>query len=416
MAVKQDLWNKYGVTYNGKTSEDNSMRRKNVGLLPKTDYNWNTYVGGSNAQLSAMQFSGLNPLNNGQKSAPVINGNPGLKGVPGGTNWEAAYKTMLSNWKPTGGGGGGSYGGGRLGHIGAFAPSDSYNQAMAYTNQLLEKLNSGRTSYSDRIDSLMNTIANRDKFSYDFNTDPLFQNALASAMQSGQTAMQDTIGQASALTGGYGSSYATSAANQAYNSFIQDAYSDLPQYYNMALQAYEMEGNELYNQLGMWRDADDSEYNRLYNAYNMNYGQAQDMYNKEYSNYWDTANYNLGVDQYNNDMTYKYASLNESARQHNQSMAYNQYKDSLAAYEKLISNKNANNNDIVYEKASASVKSAALKAYNEGGDAYLDRYIESLPSNIDMDDLAAYVYKYGRDPIYDKMAEKGKKQLSGIIK
>jgi hypothetical protein len=48
-------------------------------------------------------------------------------------------------------------------------------------------------------------------------------------MNSGKSAMQDTIGQASALTGGYGSTYATSAGNQAYNAFIEDAYNNLPE-------------------------------------------------------------------------------------------------------------------------------------------------------------------------------------------
>ena len=85
----------------------------------------------------------------------------------------------------------------------------------------------------------MTQIQNREDFEYDVDKDPLFQQALASAMNSGKTAMQDTIGQASALTGGYGSTYATSVGNQAYNAYIEDAYNNLPEYYNMALQAYQ---------------------------------------------------------------------------------------------------------------------------------------------------------------------------------
>lgn len=208
--------------------------------------------------------------------------------------------------------------GGTIGRIGGFQASQAYHDAMAYTNSLLEQLNSGRTSYSDKISEMMAKIEGRDKFSYDFNTDPLFQNALASAMQSGQTAMQDTIGQASALTGGYGSSYATSAANQAYNSYIQDAYSQLPQYYNLALQAYQNEGQELYNQLGMYQTADATEYDRLANAYNANLSNAQNIYNQEYSNYWDTANYNLGVDKFN---------AQQKADQ--QKMLYSMYSDAI---------------------------------------------------------------------------------------
>ena len=192
-----------------------------------------------------------------------------------------------------------------MANVGGFAPSQEYLDAMAYTQGLLYKINSGRTSYTDKVNAMMDTIAGRDKFSYDFNTDPLFQNALASAMASGQTAMQDTMGQAAALTGGYGSSYATSAANQAYNNYVQDAYAQLPEYYKLALDAYTREGDELYRQLGMYNDADDKEYGRLTNAYGLNYQKAQDMYGQEYNNYWDTTNANIGIDQYNANLAMK---------------------------------------------------------------------------------------------------------------
>lgn len=225
------------------------------------------------------------------------------------------------------GGIGGYYGGGGLSHIGPFQASDSYNQAMAYTNSLLEKLNNGRTSYSDKVDAMMSKIENRAAFSYDMDKDPMFQSYLSSMMDKGKLAMMDTIGQASALTGGYGSTYATGAANGAYNNYISEAYDNVKDYYGMALDAYNTETSNLYNQLGMYRDADESEYSRLYNAYNANFAMANDMYGKEYSNYWDTANYNLGVDQYNSDLAYKYANLNADIAYRNASLQQNAMSD-----------------------------------------------------------------------------------------
>ena len=162
--------------------------------------------------------------------------------------------------------------------------------AFAYTDGLLQQLTSGRTSYTDQIKDLMTQIQNRDKFEYDVDSDTLFQQALASAMSSGKTAMQDTIGQASALTGGYGSTYATTAGNQAYNNFIQDAYNNLPEYYQMALEAYQMEGDEMYKQLGMLTDADATEYERMYNSWNANFSNAQSMYNRSYGEWGDSVN------------------------------------------------------------------------------------------------------------------------------
>ena len=169
-----------------------------------------------------------------------------------------------------------------------FVVPSAVKEADVWLSSQLETIQSGKTSYSDQVRDMMEQIKNRDKFSYDVDTDPLFQQALASAMNSGKQAMQDTIGQASALTGGYGSTYATSAGNQAYNAFIEDAYNNLPQYYQMAMNAYQMEGDEMYRMLGMYTDADDREYNRNVTAYDATYQHRNQMYNEAYTQYRDT--------------------------------------------------------------------------------------------------------------------------------
>lgn len=159
--------------------------------------------------------------------------------------------------------------------------------ADRYLAEQLQKIQSGKTSYSDQLQQMMDKIMNRDKFSYDVDQDPLFQQALASAMNSGKQAMQDTIGQASALTGGYGSTYATTAGNQAYNAFIEDAYDNLPQYYQMALEAYQMEGDEMYRQYGMLSDADDKEFGRYVTAFDATSQHRNRLYDEAYQQYSD---------------------------------------------------------------------------------------------------------------------------------
>ena len=176
-----------------------------------------------------------------------------------------------------------------------FSTPNSVRQADSYLNSQLQKIQSGKTSYSDQVRDMMDTIMGREKFTYDVDKDPLFQQALASAMNSGKTAMQDTIGQASALTGGYGSTYATSAANQAYNAFIEDAYDNLPQYYQMAMEAYQMEGDDLYRQLDMLVGADEREYSRNVTAFDATYQHRNQMYNEAYQQFRDAKNdaYNI---------------------------------------------------------------------------------------------------------------------------
>ena len=184
-----------------------------------------------------------------------------------------------------------------------FSTPKAVTEADAYLKGQLSKIQNGKTSYSDQINSLMSQISGRDKFSYDVDNDPLFQQALASAMNSGKSAMQDTIGQASALTGGYGSSYATTAGNQAYNAYIEDAYNNLPQYYQMALDAYNAEGDEMYRQLGMYQTADETEYGRMLNAYDTTGAYRDRLYNEAYQQFRDNksdafASANLQLNEY----------------------------------------------------------------------------------------------------------------------
>ena len=209
-------------------------------------------------------------------------------------------------------------------------------EADAYLADQLKKIQSGKTSYSDQVKEMMDKIMNREKFSYDVDTDPLFQQALASATNSGKQAMQDTIGQASALTGGYGSSYATSAGNQAYNSFIEDAYDNLPQYYQMAMEAYQMEGDEMYRQFGMVSELDDKEFNRNVTAYDATYQHRNQLYNEAYAQFRDSksdafATANLEISEHGQKVSDLYNYYNAANMQADKlyEREYNEWADSI---------------------------------------------------------------------------------------
>lgn len=284
-----------------------------------------------------------------------------------------------------------------------FQSSQAYQDAMNYTNGLLEQLSSGRTSYTDQIKELMDQIQNRDKFEYDVDKDMLFQQYLSSAMATGKTAMQDTIGQASALTGGYGSTYATSAGNQQYNAYIQDAYNNLPEYYNLALEAYQMEGEEMYNQLGMLNQADATEYERLYNSWNANFTNAQNMYQNEYSSWQDTINNAFNVagmqnsDYWNNkDLGYKYSALQQDQKQFEANMAMNE-KEFNAKYDVNgdgvvdAKDKEVAPEEVKLESPSSDIVNAAKKIYLEKGEEEYLKWLETLPENIDLNELDSIV-------------------------
>ncbi len=229
-----------------------------------------------------------------------------------------------------------------------FTTPKAVTDADAYLKGALSKIQSGKTSYSDKVSAMIDQIQGREKFSYDVDNDPLFQQALASAMNSGKSAMQDTIGQASALTGGYGSSYVTSAANQAYNAFVEDAYNNLPQYYQMALEAYQMEGDEMYRQLGMLNDADATEYSRMINAYDATGAYRDRLYNEAYQQFRDSksdafASANLQISEHGqlaNDAFNLYTAYsNEADKAYERE--YQQWSDSINNAWKAIGMQNA---------------------------------------------------------------------------
>lgn len=347
----------------------------------------------------------------------------------------ALVATAMAKAGSTGGGGNAGGGGGSTpsysqnmqAYNGAFQPSAAYQQALAYTQEMLEKLTSGRTSYTDKLNESLKRIEDFRKFSYDMTQDSLFQNALSGAMSSGQIAMQDTIGQASALTGGYGSTYATGAANQAYNSMIQGAFDKLPEFYKMARDAYNEDFNREVNKFGMYQDLDQQEYGRLLNAYNAHYQNTNDMYNREYTDFWNNKNFENQNAQFAEEMAYKRGQAAQSQANWEAQWAYQMEQD--AKNEQAAKDKAAQAQSnwekelqLEYDKLNASNKKnsqpsaptakqyeTALALYNKGGDGEgsdYRNYINSLPENVDIGELDSYVTAKG-DPRVFKSVDIG---------
>lgn len=124
-----------------------------------------------------------------------------------------------------------------------------------------------------QIDSLMGDIMNRKPFQYDLNSDALYNQAAQRYIQQGQMAMMDTMGQASALTGGYGNSYAQQAGQQAYQGYLQGLNDNIAQYYQLAYDRYNQEGNQMRQNLSMLNQAEDSDYGRYQDKYNQWYNE-----------------------------------------------------------------------------------------------------------------------------------------------
>ena len=81
-----------------------------------------------------------------------------------------------------------------------------------------------QSSYQDKINSLLGQLLERENFQYSYTRDPLYRQYEQLYTQNAHNASADAAAQAAALTGGYGSSYAVSAARQAYQQQIDPNY------------------------------------------------------------------------------------------------------------------------------------------------------------------------------------------------
>ena len=142
-----------------------------------------------------------------------------------------------------------------------YVESDAVTAAYDKLNAL-QKPGEYNSQWQNGLNDIINKIMNREKFSYDLNGDALYQQYKDQYVTRGQQAMMDTMGQAAALTGGYGNSYAQSVGQQTYQGYLQQLNDKIPELYQLALDQYNREGEDMYNQYGLLADRDNTEYGR----------------------------------------------------------------------------------------------------------------------------------------------------------
>lgn len=152
-----------------------------------------------------------------------------------------------------------------------------------------------QSQWKQQMDGILSQYQNRKPFQYDINDDAMYQQMVDRYVQQGQQAMMDTMGQAAALTGGYGNSYAQTAGQQTYQEYLKGANDMLPQFYQMALDRYQNEGESLLNQYNLMANQEDmaySRYNDQLNRYLAELDRIQSVYDNERN-----MDYNLWADQ-----------------------------------------------------------------------------------------------------------------------
>ena len=217
------------------------------------------------------------------------------------------------------------------------------NTNEAYLNALkaLEQANKNAptygASYDQQLEELYDKIVNREDFSYDLNADALYEQYQQKFTALGDQAMQDTMGQAAALTGGYGSSYAQNAGQQAYNQYLTQLNDIVPDLYNQAYGRYQDEGQALLNQYGMLGDRADDEYGKYMDAYNQWLTQLQmsredvdTAYDRGYTDFINAQQMAYQQDQANRAYAQWQQEMAAQQQRWEQEMAYQRERDRVA--------------------------------------------------------------------------------------
>lgn len=119
-----------------------------------------------------------------------------------------------------------------------------------------------KSQYGTQINNLTDTVVNRQPFSYDPNTDPAYRSYAKEYGRLGDRARQNTLGDYAANTGGYMSSYAVSAAQQAQNDYNQQLSNLIPGLMEAAYSRYKDDFNMNTAALSALTDLDNTAYSR----------------------------------------------------------------------------------------------------------------------------------------------------------
>lgn len=248
-----------------------------------------------------------------------------------------------------------------------------YQQAMKQLEAAKENRPTYAGTFDEQLQQIYDRIMNREDFTFDLNSDPAWQQMKNQHVQQGQMAMMDTMGQAAALTGGYGNTYAQRAGQQAYQQHLQTLTDQIPELYQMALNRYSQEGDRLREQFAMTGELAADEYGKYQDA-EARYWQGVDRAQAEA----DTA-YDRGQSAW-----YTEQQLQQQADDTAYARQQDAYTKQQNAYDRLASlitstGYNPTQEELTAAGMSAAQAAAYTKYYNDQNTPkYTGRYVQSV--------------------------------------
>ena len=236
-----------------------------------------------------------------------------------------------NTWNALNGGSGGSTSASAVDPMAGYkyTESDTVTQAKALLEQLkANKPGDFSSTWTDQLNGKIQEYLNMGDFQYDVNKDALYQQLKEQYQTMGSLAAQDTMGQAAAMTGGYGNSWAQSAGQQAYQGYLQQLTQQVPELYAMARSGYDADRQAIMDQASLMSSMEQQDYQRyqdkLQNYYTdlgLAVDEATRLAETEYNRWWNERQmeYQLGRDKVADAQWQK--SYDEGVRQFNVSQA-----------------------------------------------------------------------------------------------
>ncbi len=130
------------------------------------------------------------------------------------------------------------------GNMSTYLESEAVTAAKKKTQDHQAQRPEYTSRWEDELEKTLSQLSGR-QFSYNLEADPLWSSYRRSYTRKGRLAMEDTLGRTTALTGGYGNSYAANAAQQSYNGYMTALTDKIPELYALAQERYDRQTQDL---------------------------------------------------------------------------------------------------------------------------------------------------------------------------
>lgn len=169
---------------------------------------------------------------------------------------------------------------------------------------MLSKAYSSAPTYHSRyersLSDLYDKMVSRPDFSYDAASDPLYRQYKEHYISHGKSAMEDTMGKAASLTGGYGNTYGEVAGKQQYDLWLDKLPDTAADLYDRAYSKYKAEGDSLSDQYKLLLNREKEDYDRYRDSVadyqkkiTLLQNAAEKEYERELENYWKSLDFAL---------------------------------------------------------------------------------------------------------------------------